>query len=71
MLHGPLLPGAVAWPVWAPIARRLAHGTWYADMSPRFRRSDNGRSWDALVMPSARLMQHFMNVPCEGILLAH
>ena len=30
LLHGPLLAGAVARPVWAPIARALVYGTWHA-----------------------------------------
>ena len=51
VLYGPLADAAVAWLVWAPLAKALAQGTWHADVTQRFRRSDMGQSLEAPVVP--------------------
>ena len=65
-IYGPLADVVVVWPDWAPLARALAHGKCHADVTPRFRCSDTGHSWDAPVMLSARLLRFFPMRPRDG-----
>ena len=66
--YGPLAEEVLAWPAWHPLAKALSIGSWPADVTVRFKRSDTGRASEAPVMPSARLLRYFVALPCSELL---
>ena len=67
VVYGPLADDAVAWLAWAPLAKALVQGSWHADVTPCYRRSDTGDSCLAPAMPSARLMRYFLSMLPEEL----